>query len=38
MERFLLKNKEIQLHNTPFEEYIIEINSIFVESFVGCKQ
>jgi hypothetical protein len=29
---------ELQLHNTPFEEYIIEMNSIFVESFVDCKQ
>jgi len=38
IKRFSLKNKELQLHNTPFEEYNIEINSIFVESFLGCKQ
>jgi hypothetical protein len=37
-KRFLLNNKELQLHDTPFEENIIEMNSIFVESFVGCKQ
>jgi hypothetical protein len=38
IKRFSLKYKEMQLHNTPFEEYSIEINSVFVESFVECKQ
>lgn len=38
IKRFVLKNKELQLQNTPFEEYNIEMSSIFVKSFVSSKQ